>query len=155
MADRQSERDPKRTALAILVGTWRVHTDHPAMPNIPEGQVTFAWELNDRYLTQRATSPQPEFPDSLSLIAPDGEDDTYTLHYFDTRGVTRLLHMRLKEGVWTLRRTAPDFSPLDFWQRFEGTFSDDGNQIEGRWEQSHDGGATWELDFSQRYTRVG
>ena len=155
MADQQSDRDPKRTALAILVGTWRVQIDHPAMPNILEGQATFAWELAEHYLTLRATSPQPEFPDGLALIAPGDEVGTYLQHYFDTRGVTRLYRMGLTDGVWTLRRTEPDFSPLDFCQRFAGRISEDGNRIDAIWEQSFDGGATWELNFPLTYTRVG
>jgi len=32
--------------------------------------------------------------------------------------------------------------------------SADGDTIEGRWETSHNGGATWELDFGLRYSRV-
>lgn len=155
MADQQSERDPKLAALDTLVGEWTEHIDHPDMKGIPDGRVTFAWTLDGRYLLQSSAIPQPEFPDSLSLIAPEGEDGTYLQHYFDTRGVTRLYRMRLEDGSWRIWRTEPDFSPLDFCQRFEGRISEDGNRIDGRWEQSHDGGATWELDFPMSYTRIG
>jgi hypothetical protein len=31
--------------------------------------------------------------------------------------------MSLEDGVWKLWRDPPDFSPLDFAQRFTGTFS--------------------------------
>jgi hypothetical protein len=62
--------------------------------------------------------------------------------------------MSLEDGVWTLRREAPDFSPLDFAQRYTGTFSDDGTTIEGRWEIAHDG-STWEHDFDLTYVRAG
>lgn len=147
------DRDPRLAALDIFVGAWTARIEHPALPEIPAGRVTFAWELHGRYLIQRTTNPRPQFPDSLSVIAPGG-DGAYIRHYFDTRGVSRLLHMHLAGGIWTLRRTAPDFSPLDFCQRFEGHFSEDGNRIDGCWEQSHDGGATWKLDFSEHYTRV-
>ena len=47
----------------------------------------------------------------------------------------------------------PDFTPLDFSQRFTGTFSDDGKTIAGPWEISHDG-KTWEHDFDLTYTKV-
>jgi hypothetical protein len=63
--------------------------------------------------------------------------------------------MGLADGVRTLRRTAPDFSPPDFRQRFAGISSADGDRIDARRGQSHDGGATWELDFSLTFTRVG
>ena len=76
------------------------------------------------------------------------------MHYFDSRGIARVYAMSLEDGVWTLWREAPDFSSLDFAQRFTGTFSDDGTTIVGRWETAHDG-ATWEHDFDLTYVRVG
>ncbi len=56
-------------------------------------------------------------------------------------------------GVWTLERNEPDFSPLDFRQRWTGTFSPDGGTITGRWEIAH--GDDWETDFDLRYERAG
>ncbi len=38
--------------------------------------------------------------------------------------------------TWTLERTKPDFSPLDFHQRFVGSISDDGTTIDGEWRTS-------------------
>ena len=61
--------------------------------------------------------------------------------------------MSFSDGVWELRRESPDFSPLDFRQRFRGTFSGDGKTIAGRWEISHDG-STWEHDFDLTYEKV-
>jgi len=116
--------------------------------------VVFEWALDGTYLIQRADIPQPEFPNSISIIAHDAETDTYKMHYFDSRGVVRLYEMGLRDGRWTLLRDKPDFSPLNFTQRFHGTFSADGNTIDGRWEASQDGGETWELDFGLTYTRV-
>jgi hypothetical protein len=155
MADDQQARDSRLAALDSLVGVWVEHIDHPALPDIPDGRVEYAWALDGRYLLQNSAIPQPEFPDSQSFIAPGDEDGTYLQHYFDTRGVTRLYRMTLADGVLRMWRTAPDFSPLDFCQRFAGHFSEDGNRIEARWEQSHDGGTTWELDFPLIFTRIG
>jgi hypothetical protein len=53
---------------------------------------------------------------------------------------------------WTLERHAPDFSPLDFHQRWRGTFGPDGGVIEGRWESSPNG-RHWELDCELSYHR--
>jgi hypothetical protein len=50
-------------------------------------------------------------------------------------------------------RHAPDFSPLDFHQRWLGRFSADGDTIGGRWETSPDG-RHWELDFELPYHRL-
>jgi hypothetical protein len=55
--------------------------------------------------------------------------------------------------VWTLTRESPDFTPLDFRQRFIGTFSEDGNTISGAWEKNLNG-AGWEHDFALTYRRA-
>jgi hypothetical protein len=61
--------------------------------------------------------------------------------------------MSLDDAVWKLWREEPDFSPLDFAQRFTGTFSADRSKISGRWEIARDG-VTWEHDFDLTYLRV-
>ena len=61
--------------------------------------------------------------------------------------------MTLADGVWTLTRETPDFTPLDFWQRYTGTFSADGNAISGAWEKCLNGG-DWEHDFVFTYHRA-
>ena len=50
---------------------------------------------------------------------------------------------------------APDFTPLEFRQRFTGTFSADGNTIDGAWETAPAGGGQWEHDFGLTYRRAG
>jgi hypothetical protein len=88
------------------------------------------------------------------IVSADPETGAYTQHYYDSRGVVRLYAMSLAGGVWTLTREAPDFTPLDFRQRFTGTFSADGNTISGAWESDRDGGE-WEHDFALIYRRAG
>jgi hypothetical protein len=60
--------------------------------------------------------------------------------------------MTFSEGKWTLTHEKPDFSPLNFSQRFTAGFTDDGNTIYGTWESSADG-ARWQRDFGLTYTR--
>jgi hypothetical protein len=48
--------------------------------------------------------------------------------------------------------TGEKFSPLDFSQRFTGTFSDDGASIQRRWETSTDG-SSWQHDFDLIYRK--
>ncbi|WP_214401834.1 hypothetical protein [Pseudonocardia lacus] len=150
-----TDRSPALAALDVLVGSWTVRPVPPPEwgvvdPDAMAGGVTFEWALGGAYLVGRSHAPDP-VPDSMTVIAPDG--DGYRQHYYDSRGVTRLYRMTLADGVWTLLRTEPDFSPLDFAQRFVGEFDPDATTIAGRWEQSHDGGRTWELDFELTYRR--
>jgi hypothetical protein len=63
--------------------------------------------------------------------------------------------MSLAGGVWTLTRESPDFTPLDFRQRFTGTFSADQNTISGAWETAPADGGEWKHDFGLTYRRAG
>jgi len=143
------ERDGRLAVLDVLVGEWIAQVE---IAGAPPGRCTFAWDLRGTVLLQRSISPLPEFPDGLMVITP--ADEGYVQHYFDSRGVLRLYRMSLDDQTWTLLRTEPDFSPLDFAQRYVGTISADRNRIEGRWETSHDQGGSWEVDFPLSYTRV-
>jgi hypothetical protein len=138
-------------ALDILVGAW---TEQVLLPDIPPGRVVFEWALDGHYLLQHSEIPQSEFPNSLAVIARDTAGDGYVQHYFDSRGVVRIYQMSLRDALWTLSRTEPDFTPLAFAQRFEGRFAPDGYTIAGRWETSEDGGEHWKLDFPLTFTRV-
>ena len=144
-----NERDPRLAALDVFVGEW---IEQVEVPGAPPGRSIFEWDLKGSFLVQRALSPLPEYPDGLMIISV--EPDGYLQHYFDSRGVVRLYRMTLENGTWTLLRTEPDFTPLEFSQRFVGVISPDGQRIEGRWETSHDQGQSWEIDFPLSYTRL-
>ena len=112
----------------------------------------FEWALDGKFLIQRTEVPDPKFPTVLSIVAYDASTDAYTQHYFDSRGVVRLYAMTFRDGIWTLVRSSPDFTPLDFSQRFTGKFSSDGDTISGTWETGD--GSNWKKDFDLTYTRV-
>jgi hypothetical protein len=141
-------------ALEPLVGNWTMKPEFEGIPpDAPGAPVSFEWLSDGRFLIQRWEVPVPEAPDGIAIIGADPErEGNYLQHYFDSRGVARVYKMSFDDGVWKLWRDEPDFSPLDFSQRFTGTFGEDGITISGRWEISHDG-TTWEHDFDLTYTR--
>jgi hypothetical protein len=73
-------------------------------------------------------------------------------HYFDSRGVARIYAMGFEDSLWTLLRETPDFTQLDFAQRFTGRLSADGHSLAGRWETGD--GVGWSHDFDLTYTRI-
>jgi hypothetical protein len=148
--------NPALARLAVLVGEWRiVPRFKDAPPADIGGRVVFEWMPGMRFLIQRWEVPVPEAPDGLAVIGADPESDgSFLQHYFDSRGVARVYKMSFDDGIWQLRRESPDFSPLDFAQRYTGTLSDDGTTISGSWEICHDG-RTWEHDFDLTYIKVG
>jgi len=140
--------------LSVLIGNWTMHPDFPGLPPVEgEARVTFEWMPGEQFVIERWEVPVPEAPDGLAVIGWDEGRGTYLQHYFDSRGVARVYEMTLADGVWTLRREQPDFSPFEFSQRFTGRFSDDGRTITGAWEICHDG-KTWEKDFDLTYRKV-
>jgi hypothetical protein len=148
--------------LDVFIGNWVVEAQFPGRQPAPsdaagDGPVarsSFEWVLDRQFLLQRTEIPLPGAPDGLSIVSADLETGTYTQHYFDSRGVVRLYAMTLADGVWTLTRESPDFTPLEFRQRFTGTFSQNGNTITGAWETGHNDGQ-WEHDFALIYRRTG
>lgn len=137
--------------LEIFVGQWEVRT--LLVGETVVARSVFEWILDGRYLAQRTEVPIPEAPDTLGIIAVDPGGATYTQHYYDSGGVTGVYTMTFNDGIWTLTREAADFSSLDFAQRFTGTFSTDGDRIDGVWEKALPGSG-WELDFELTYTRI-
>ncbi|MFD6274728.1 hypothetical protein ACFWFI_03980 [Streptomyces sp. NPDC060209] len=148
--------------LDVFVGEWvleaRFPGDQPSTPapggDGPMARSRFEWALDGQVLVQRTEIPAPTAPDGLMIVRADPGTGSYTQHYFDSRGVARLYSMSFDGGVWTLTRESPDFTPLEFRQRFTGTFSEDTDTITGGWEVRFDGGE-WEHDFALTYRRAG
>jgi hypothetical protein len=146
--------------LDAFVGDWVMEVrfpgdEQPPMTgDAPVARSRFEWTLDRQFLLQRNEISVQGVPDSLSIVSVDPETGGYLQHYYDSRGVVRLYAMTLADGVWTLTRESPDFSPLDFRQRYIGTFSQDGNTISGAWETDADG-AGWKHDFDLTYRRTG
>lgn len=153
---------PEHHALARLeplIGEWRMEAVFPSTSPIDTSEAqgaartVFEWLPERQFVVQRWEVPHPAAPDGIAIIGFDRNRGNYLQHYFDSRGVARLYEMSFADGVWRLWRTTADFSPLDFSQRYTGTFSDDGNTIRGSWESSNNG-TTWEHDFELIYTRT-
>ena len=143
-------------ALEPFLGEWHLTAEFVQFEAPPDvkATTTFEWLLDGTYLLQRATIDLDVAPDAQMVIAPDADrPGAYVQHYFDSRGVVRLYRMTFDGRRWELVRTEPDFSPLEFGQRFVATFSDDGDTITGQWEIAHEPGE-WELDFRLVYQRA-
>jgi hypothetical protein len=143
-------------ALQPFLGEWKLMASFKGVPSPDIGaRAAFEWLPGERFLIERWEVPMPDAPDGIALIGPDPKrEGNYLQHYFDSRGVARVYKMSFNNGVWKLWRDEPDFSPLDFAQRYTGTFSEDGRTIAGAWEICHDG-QTWEQDFDLTYIKGG
>ena len=149
---------PALTRLNPLVGEWEFQTHVDGQP-MGRGRTVFEWQEGGAFLVQHADA-EPAPPDVptewvansplpvTTIIGLDDSADAFCMLYADARQVFRVYQMSLTDGVWTIWRDAPGF-----FQRFTGTFSDDGNTITARWEGSPDG-STWKRDFDVTYTKI-
>jgi hypothetical protein len=156
----QHADDPVIRRLTPFVGEWGMVAQFDDAPPADSGaRVVFEWMAGQRFLLERwelpALDPRAMPASGIAVIGADPESEgNFLQHYFDSRGVARIYKMSIGDGVWKLWRKSRDFSPLDFWQRYTGSFSDDGKTISGAWEICHDG-TTWEHDFDLTYTKLG
>ena len=138
-----------RERLEAFVGDWKMEASPPGGPPWPgEARVTFEWLEGAPLLVQRWHVDLPEAPDGTAVIGCDGMSGTYYQLYTDERDVQRVYEMSIADGVWRLWRDGEPFS-----QRFEGTFSENGETIAGRWEAREDG-EDWKVDFDLKYTKI-
>jgi hypothetical protein len=147
-----------RATLQPLVGEWSAAVvwpgeEHPAVLPDMGARTSWEWMGDSPLLIQRWSVPIPEAPDGLAVIGWDDARGTFLQHYFDDRGVIRVYELAFDGRELRLERTQADFSPLEFSQRFVGTFSEDGHRIDGAWYIAEDH-VTWRKDFDLVYTRL-
>jgi hypothetical protein len=154
----QLMRNPILDHLDAVVGEWKVEATHPYFANtIIRGRATFEWLEGRHFLIWRAQYDHPDIPDSIAILgggdqheggASSDSDGKSAMHYFDSRGVSRVYLIDAEHGVWRFWRDAPAFN-----QRYVCTISADGATMVGNGELSRDG-STWEQDLHTTYERV-
>jgi hypothetical protein len=83
------------------------------------------------------------------ITGADDHTETFSMLYADARGVCRVYQMSLDGAAWKIWGQAGP----GFFQRFEGSFSDDATRITARWEGSKDG-ENWTPDFDVTYIKT-
>jgi len=140
-----------RENLMPPAGRWGENIDAPLHSDEPaKGEMTLEWLRDEKVMVQRSVADEPMFPESIAVVIPADSGDEFAVHYFDSRGVSRVYRMTFEENVWKMWREAD--GPDDFDQRFEGTLSEGGRKIEGAWRRVEDG--EWLEDFELTYTRL-
>src|SRR5919199_2201468 len=96
----QRTRNPALDHLDALVGEWETESTHPYLPNtVIRGRATFEWLAGGHFLIWRASYDHPDIPDSIAILGCDASGDIGAstdaeadclMHYFDSRGVSRV-----------------------------------------------------------------
>jgi hypothetical protein len=155
----QQTENPAPRQLDALVGAWEIQASGGGQP-LGKARTAFEWLEGGAFLIQHADSMPTEHPlppewvanspfPLTTIMGLDDASETFFMLYADARGVSRVYQMSLGDGVWKIWGQAGS----EFFQRFTGSFSDDGGTITAYWERSRDG-STWELDFDVEYTKV-
>jgi hypothetical protein len=154
--------EPSLQRLDRLVGSWTTEATHPAAPGVlVRGTADIEWLEGRRFLISRTRTDHPDFPDAISIIGFTDRDRVHgapassstadgsrlSMHYFDSRGVSRVFDVSIDNQEWRFWRDAPGFS-----QRFTGTITDGGDTIVGRSQLCQDD-IHWNDDLAVTYRR--
>ena len=140
-----------------LIGGWHGEGEFPDPPLKMSAETTVE-RLGEFIVMRSATTKPAELPDSVSIIGGANDGEPQPMHYFDSRGITRLFMTAIEGSTWKIwRAPGEDWNGPDgpgFNQRFIGEISADGKTIDGRWERGMgDAGDKWEIDFPLSYVR--
>ena len=113
-----------------------------------EGQTSFRWLEGGAFLVMHASVNHKDFPAGISLFGSDDSLDTYTIQYFDERGVSRQYTAVLKDNFLRWFRHDAKFA-----QRCDIEITNNGNTLIARGEMSQNG-SPWEADLELTYTRI-
>lgn len=137
-------------AFTPFIGSWHTTGSHPMIPGELHGVTTFEWHEAGAFVIVRSTiDGDTGVPDGLAIIGADETNGTYTMLYYDERGVSRIMQVSLQNNVLKWWRDAPEFA-----QRYSMTVSADGHTIVGKGEMRKDPAADWEPDLDLTYTRA-
>jgi hypothetical protein len=129
-----------------LIGRWATEATHPQLPGaLVHGSATFEWFDGRQFVIHRTHYDHLQIPDAISIIGVT--DARLSMHYFDYRGVYRLLGTSLEHNQWRFWHDAPGFN-----QRFTGILSEDDSTIAGQAQLSRDG-TSWSDDLAVTYRR--
>ncbi|HSB00607.1 MAG TPA: hypothetical protein VLE49_08150, partial [Anaerolineales bacterium] len=89
--------------LGVLVGEWNVEISSmsfdPDPSAIVRGRSSFEWLEGGAFLIERSEPNASDFPSGTMIIGPDDTAGTYCMLYFDSRGVSRIYQMSLRDGT--------------------------------------------------------
>jgi hypothetical protein len=141
--------NPALKPFEALVGDWQTTGTHPYVPGTTfHGRTSFAWHEGGAFLIMRSEIDEPEIPSGVAVFGSDDGARTYSMLYFDERGVSRKYDVTMTANRLTWRRDEAGFA-----QRSTIAIDDDGNTMVSKGEMSRDG-AAWEDDLSLTYVRL-
>ena len=141
--------NPALEPLSPLVGQWRTTGTHPLIPGTTfHGRTSFEWHEGGAFVLMRSEIDEPEIPSAVALVGSDDAAGTFTMIYFDERGISRRYTVEVAPGEVRWDRDEAGFA-----QRMVVRIAHDGNRLNAQGTMSRDGGP-WEEDLQLTYERI-
>jgi len=109
LAHEASIPNPALAAFTPFIGTWTTVGHHPMIEGTLHGRTTIEWHDGGAFICIRSEIDEPQVPSGISYVGSDDEQDSFTMLYFDERGVSRRYEVAMDEGVMHWWRDAPGF----------------------------------------------
>jgi hypothetical protein len=139
-------------------GTWKTEGRQYRGPVGPEAQIAaverYEWLAGNKFLIHRFEGHVGESDAScIEIIGYDDDSQSYPVHAFYDNGMVNEWRYWERGITWIRVGTWP-LSGKDMRIRCTVVFNDDGNELTGRWEYSHDG-TDWTTFWDVKSRRVG
>ena len=132
-----------------LIGEWRTTGTHPLLPGKTlHGRASFSWIEGGAFLILRSEIDEPEVPSGMAILGSDDAEGTFSMLYFDERGLSRRYGVTISGDVMTWSRDDPKFR-----QRMTLAIDAGGTRIVSTGEMSREG-KPWEGDLELTYERL-
>lgn len=139
--------NPALKFFEVLVGEWKTTGMHPLVPGKTfHGRTSFEWIEGGAYLMMRSEIDEPEIPSGVAIFGSDDSAGSYSMLYFDERGVSRMYKASLERNTISWWRDSEEFS-----QRMVLTIQNE-KTMSAKGEMNRNGGA-WEGDLELSYVR--
>ncbi len=118
-----------------LIGEWRTTGTHPFVPGKTfHGRASFSWIEGGAFLVWRSEIDEPEIPSGMAIFGSDDAEGTFSMLYFDERGVSRKYGVTISGNVMTFNRDDPKLR-----QRMTLAVDANGSRIVSKGEMSREG----------------
>lgn len=94
--------------LDALVGEWETEATHPLIEGVVHGRSVLEWRTGRRSLIHRSEAPPGTVPSTIAIIGGGETPGTWPMHYFDSRGVSRVYQVTFERGVGGSGAIIPD-----------------------------------------------
>ncbi len=143
--------------LNVFVGTWHTEGQQCESPVGPASEIraveTYEWLPGEFFLVHRFEGQVGDSAAAcIEIIGYDAQSQSYPTHTFYNYGLAHEWQSHERDGTWTLAGNWP-MQGKSVIVRCTTAFSDAGNTMKSKWEQSSDG-SSWETFWDVKASKV-